>query len=236
MVNHKGFYFIPKQWLGDANIIAMDWDCKAMHLHLMSIAWQQTPKGYLLDDEIIIKKLLGNPDLIDWENRIKPQIFKSWKKTILTIENKTLSYWYQPGLIKNLNQNNINTTKEIKVRKKKNNPIEIETPLFEGFNLSKILNSKVTTTILHEQSSNKERETIWTIGVELVKKQGENEAQARAFLAKLIKDYGDKAVANSIAQLSLKPISPAEIHSYLIGILRKQQDSTKKSNRGSVSL
>ena len=48
-----GFYFIPKKWLGDATILTMDWDCKAMHFHLMCIAAQQEKQGYLIDDENI---------------------------------------------------------------------------------------------------------------------------------------------------------------------------------------
>lgn len=233
-----GFYFIPKKWLGDANIIAMDWDCKGMHLHLMAIAWQQPLKGHLIDDENLIRKLLGNPEISDWENRIKPQIFSAWKKKIVKDGNVERQYWYQPGLIKLTNEKS-NPSQTVKTpRKKKIELIEIENPEFEGFSLESLLKSKPTATILHEQSNADERQTIWTIGVQLVTKQGESEAKARAFLAKLIKDYGDKAVAGAVAQLSLKQISPAEVHSYLIGILKKQQDGSniKKTGRGSVSL
>ena len=49
-----------------------------------------------------------------------------------------------------------------------------------------------------------------------------------------------KAVAEAIAQLSIKSVPPAQIQSYLIGILNKQQDGKqlfqKKTGRGSVSL
>ena len=59
MKKDEGFYFIPKKWLGDANVISMDWDCKGMHLHLMAIAWQQPLQGYIIDDENLILKVLG---------------------------------------------------------------------------------------------------------------------------------------------------------------------------------
>ncbi len=237
-----GFYFIPKKWLGDANIISMDWDCKGMHLHLMAIAWQQNLKGYLLDDENLMRKLVGNPDKEDWENRIKPQIFAAWKKKVIKEGNIERQYWYQPGMIKTIQEKDNNSTvtssPQKTTRKKKAELIEVENPEYEGFNLESLLKSQPTATILHEQSNADERQTIWSIGVQLVKKQGESEAKARAFLAKLIKDYGDKAVAGAVAQLSLKQISPAEVHSYLIGILKKQQDGSniKKTGRGSVSL
>lgn len=238
MKKEDGFYFIPKKWLGDANVLAMDWDCKGMHLHLMAIAWQQNMKGHLLDDENLIKKLLGNPEQSDWENRIKPQIFSAWKKKVIKEGNIERQYWYQPGIIKTVKEttDSDSSAPVKKTRKKKIDLIEVENPEFEGFNLESLLKIKPTATILSEQTNSEERSTIWTIGVQLVKQQGESEAKARGFLAKLIKDYGDKAVAAAVAQLSIKQISPAEIHSYLIGILKKQQESSKKTGRGSVSL
>jgi hypothetical protein len=239
MKKEDGFYFIPKKWLGDASILAMDWDCKGMHLHLMAIAWQQDLKGYLLDDENLIRKLLGNPELSDWENRIKPQIFVAWKKKLVKIDKIERQYWYQPGMAKTIAEKEISAPTETvkKTRKKKIELIEVENPDFEGFNLESLLTDKNTATILHEKSNEEERQTIWTIGVQLVKKQGDSEAKTRGFLARLIKDYGDKAVAQAVAQLSLKQVSPAEVHSYLIGILKKQQDGNmRKNGRGSVSL
>lgn len=236
MSNKNGFYFLPKKWLGDANIIAMDWDCKSMHLHLMCIAWQQEPQGYLLDDENLLKKILGNPTEEDWNNRIKPQVFSSWKSTILELNGVKRKYWYQPGLLKN-NENN-ETTKPKKTRSKKvDNLVEFDNPDFIGFSLESILKAKPTATILHESSTEEERHSIWTIGVQILSKQDGNQSKARAFLAKLIKEYGDKSVAEAVAQLSLKQISPVEIQSYLVGILRKQQNIEKKrTGRGSVSL
>jgi hypothetical protein len=240
MKKEDGFYFNPKKWLGDASIIAMDWDCKGMHLHLMAIAWQQNMKGHLLDDENLIRKLLGNPEQSDWENRIKPQIFSSWKKKVVKEGNIERQYWYQPGIIKTVKETSGNDSEPAPVkrtRKKKTELIEVENPEFEGFNLESLLKTKPTATILHEPSNADERSTIWSIGVQLVKKQGESDAKARGFLARLIKEYGDKAVAAAVAQLSLKQVSPAEVHSYLVGILKKQQEGVKKAaGRGSVSL
>ena len=240
MKKQDGFYFIPKKWLGDANVIAMDWDCKGMHLHLMAIAWQQELKGYLIDDDKLIRKLLSNPEEKDWEERIKPQIFSAWKKKAVEENGIKRQYWYQPGIIKTTQDAEKEVITERKPRQSRKIKEEVENPEFEGFNLKSILDSKPTTTILHEQATQEERGTIWTLGIQLLKKPGDvNDNKARGMIAKLAKEYGDKSVAAAIAKLSLKPVSPVEAHSYLIGILKKQQteaDGPKKTGRGSVSI
>lgn len=242
MIKKDGFYFIPKQWLGDANIISMDWDCKAMHLHLMCIAWQQDPKGYLFFDEKLIRKLLGNPEENDWETRIKSQILSCWKTKNLTINGETKLYLYQPGIIKYLeSEAKAETPKKARAKRTtkttESNLIELDNQDISGFNLETILSKKDTTTILHETTNKEEKHNIWTIGVQILRQQGDSDGKARAFIARIIKTYGEKPVAEAIAQLSLKNVPPAEIHAYLIGILNKQQEGEKKrTNRGSVAL
>ena len=115
-----GFYFNPKRWLGDANVIAMDWDCRAMHLHLMAIAWQQEKKGFLIYDEQLLLKILNRLKDDDWDNRIKPQIMKSWKKKIISENGKNIEYIFQPGLVKNeaiKKRTRKITTKNVLIRK-----------------------------------------------------------------------------------------------------------------------
>lgn len=239
MKKEDGFYFNPKKWLGDANVLAMDWDCKGMHLHLMAIAWQQNLKGHLLDDENLIKRLLGNPDQSDWENRIRPQIFSAWKKKVIKDGNIERQYWYQPGIIKTVSEaSGTDATPVKRTRKKKIDLIEVENPEFEGFNLDSLLKIKPTVTILYEPATTEDKQNIWSMGVKLLQANGVPEGKARGFIAKLIKEYSDKEVAAALAQLSLKQVSPAEVNSYLIGILKKQQEGgfTKKTGRGSVSL
>lgn len=241
MKKQDGFYFIPKKWLGDANIIAMDWDCKGMHLHLMALAWQQEQKGHLLDDDKLIRKLLGNPDLNDWEQRIKPQIFSAWKKTTLNINGVERSYWMQPGILKTVEQVSVDKDKTPvkKTRARKKPEMVIENPDFEGFDLTILLDEKPTTTILHETVTQEERGTIWSLGIKLLQKQGESDAQVRRFIGKIIKKYGEQEVAKAIANMSLKAIAPAEAQSYLVGILNKQQTEEKikkGTGRGFVSI
>jgi hypothetical protein len=232
----NGFYFIPKKWLGDSNILAMDWDCRGMHLHLMAIAWQQTKKGFLLADDTLLRKYLNNPSDEDWK-RIKNQIFSAWKKITIIENNQNIDYLYQPGLIEN-EELKILPKKTTKRRTKKED-LKIISSDFSGFNLENILKAKATTTILYEKSNKEEKSTIWTIGIQLLQQNGESETKARSFLAKLVKDFGEKPVAQSIANLSIQNKTPIEIHSYLIGILKKQQkelESKKTTSRGMVSL
>lgn len=240
MKKDEGFYFIPKKWLGDANVISMDWDCKGMHLHLMAIAWQQPLQGYILDDENLILKVLGNPDKKDWTERIKPQVFQAWKKKAITQEGIEKNYWYQPGIIKTIEAL---TDKKPRKSRKTIDIItdEVNENAYPGFDLTNILKENFTATILHEKSNEKDKMTIWNLGVSLVKKQNESESQARAFLAKLIKQYGEKTVASVIAEISIKNIKPAEIHSYIMGMLKikvKEQETGSKqgSGRGRVVL
>jgi hypothetical protein len=221
----------------------MDWDCKGMHLHLMAIAWQQEKKGYLLDDDKIIKKLLGNPEETDWNERIKPQIFQAWKKEVVNENGLLREYWYQPGILKTTEQKLQNAepvAKKTRAKKKKLIENFEGNPEYDGFDLKLLLDAKPTTTILHETANAEQKSTIWNLGVQLVKRSNDSEATARRFIGKLIKQYGDKTVAEAIAQLSVKSVQPADPHSYLTGILNKQQiedeQKTRGTGKGRVSL
>lgn len=242
MKKEIGFYFIPKKWLGDATVLTMDWDCKAMHFHLMCIAAQQTKPGYLLDDDNIFRRLLGNPDINDWNNRIKPQVFSAWKQKVIKENGKQLNYWYQPGLLKSLTDNE-GVVAPVKKTKKKEEFLDFEDPESqqEGFNLKNLLKLKPQQTILYvkpQEATKEEKSSIWTLGVKLLSSQESDEKKIRGFLARQIKQYGDKAVAQAIAQMSLSSNNPADIFSYLVGTIKKIKDDVpvKKTGKGSVSL
>lgn len=83
------FQFYPKQYLGDDNVMLMDWDARAMHLHFMCIAWQQENPCTLPDDDELLRKWVWNPP--DWD-RLKKQIFRAWKLKD--------GYWVQEGLLR----------------------------------------------------------------------------------------------------------------------------------------
>jgi hypothetical protein len=82
------FQFYPKQWLGDDKVMAMSWDARAMHMHLICIAWQQDPPCTLPDDDLMIRRWLGNPK--KWED-LRNQIFAAWKM----VDGR----WIQKGLL-----------------------------------------------------------------------------------------------------------------------------------------
>jgi uncharacterized protein YdaU (DUF1376 family) len=83
------FQFYPKQWLGDDNVLLMDWAARGMHVHLMCIAWQQDPPCTLPDDDSIIRKWCGNPK--QW-SKLRLQILRSWKSMG--------GRWVQEGLLR----------------------------------------------------------------------------------------------------------------------------------------
>ena len=237
MKKNEGFEFIPKKWLGDAHIMAMDWDSRAMHLHLMAIAWQKEPRGYIIDDDNIIRKLLSNPDKEDWTNRIQPQIFAAWKKTILIENNIEKIYWVQPGLVSTnnkLTQVNLPINKVTRTKKIKLEELEENGP-FDGFTLSSLSKMNPKTTILFTPSTKEISSTIWTLGVTLLTKNGENEKSARGVISRWIKKYGANDVASVIAEMSLKNIQPANIISFLTKILESRVVA-KKPAKVSVSL
>jgi len=90
-----GFMFRVKQWLGDNNVMLMDWDARGMHMHFMCISWQQNPPGTLPDDDSKLRRWAHNH--AEWD-RLKSQIFSpdphqsSWK----LIDGM----WVQEALIK----------------------------------------------------------------------------------------------------------------------------------------
>jgi len=66
-----------KQWLGDNKVLAMDWDARAMHFHLLMISIQEEPPGSLPNDMAVICRWLSSPSDGVWR-RVRPQIFTAW--------------------------------------------------------------------------------------------------------------------------------------------------------------
>jgi len=234
----EGFHFNVKQWLGDDAILLMDWDVRAMHLHLMCIAWQKSPPGKLPNDERFLKKWLGNPNDEDWANRIKPQLFQGWR-----LADDTL---IQDGLAREWERQASNSEKRraaAHARWKKDPEHQTQTTLLISSDGEPILSPEsgiILSTLLKDSSSLREEATaedrvsIWSVGIKLLKHEGFSEDKVRSYLGKLIQEHGEKVVAEAVASLSLKPISPADAKSYLIGILRSE--GSKRKGRGRVAL
>lgn len=237
----EGFYFNVKQWLGDDAVLLMDWDVRAMHLHLMCIAWQKTPPGMLPAHDASLRKWLSNPDEHAWTHRIKPQLSQGWRID----EN----YWHQDGLIREWDRQASNSQKrrsaanarwhkDVETQPQNTKPVGIlslsgepATDPDSGFSLSALLKDS---SAFRSEASQDERASIWSVGVKLLRHDGFPEDKVRSYLGKLIQEHGEKIVAEAVASLSLKVISPADAKSYLVGILRS--DTTKRRGRSRVAL
>ncbi len=79
MSKSPAFQFYPRDWLGDPEIMLMDWDAKAMHLHCICIAWLHTDACALPDDDALLCRWLNIENDADWQERLKPQIFAAWE-------------------------------------------------------------------------------------------------------------------------------------------------------------
>lgn len=210
----NSFLFNPKKWLGDAKIMSMDWDVRGMHIHLLSFAAQQNLKGFLPYDEDFLIKIL-NVDKSDWANRIKNQLLNSWDFATIDDENGSILFIYQKGLVDTFS-NKTNT------RTKKSKDQNIEKNNITDKNEIKV-----------KDKDDSDKNTIWVMGVKKLVENNIAESTARGFLAKLIKKYGERNVASCIAQISIAKYEPAQLQSYMIGILNNEG---KSRGRGSVSL
>lgn len=243
-MSQKGFIVSPKKWLGDVNIIKMDWDAKAMHMQLLCYAFQQEPQGYLIEDEVLLRKLLENPTDEVWA-RVKPQLMSCWKSKSLSVDGVKQKYIYNPELIKFLKEEqdtplNVGKSslvvKEVKGKKKASTKgIEFDDNPYDGFDLTSILKLKPAVTILFERGQEVDKKNIWDLGVSILETYGDSNAKARGFLSRLVKQYGEQAVSTSIAKLSINQKPIVEIHSYLTGILQtEEKNSHKRNNRSFV--
>lgn len=232
MKKEEGFEFIPKKWLGDAHVISMDWDVKGMHITLIALSWQKEPQGYILNDDSFLRKLVGNPDIDDWNNRIKPQLLTAWEVTTLK-DNAGIEkiHLVQPGVLDTVlkkqkreeNSLSISSTPKVtKTRKKKVVLVETENPPFDGFSLSDIAKLNTKTTILFAPASEEDTVNIWSIGKQFLEKHGIEKKSSSGLLARWIKKYGSQEVAGVMVELSIKNSQPADVVSFVTSILEKR--------------
>jgi len=244
------FLFNAKQWLGDEAVLLMDWDTRAVHLHLMCLSWQQPEQGTLPNDAAKLRKWVGDPPDKFWVERIYPQLLHAWK-----VDGPVLR---QEGLIREAARQKAEQIKQAEIeemlsrvppkaaaakgRKKKvaeavGAPLarmdgEIADPdANSGFSLNSLLSSNAE---IFTRVSEEERANIWTMGTTILRYGAFDDAQVRKFLGKQIQTYGEKRVAEAIAQMSLKPVPPAEAKSFFVGLLKGVE--VKKKRRGGVAL
>ncbi len=218
-MNINNLFLTPEEYLGNAAVLSMDWECRGISWHLFMLSLQNTPTGALpYGEEQILRILQINKT--DWDDRIKKQLSYFWD---IQSEKITAKFFIQK-------------VKKTTPKKSKKHIVN------DGFQLDNLLSEKDTATILYEKSNQKEKMTIWQLGINVLG-NGENDAQIRRLLGKLIKQYSEKTVAEAITQLSLKNNQPADPQSYLIGILKKNvvaattnEPPFKGTGRGKVAI
>jgi len=72
-----------KQYLGDNKVLAMDWDVRGMHVHLLMLSIQEEPPGTIPADDAAIRRWLSLPSGSvesdrTWR-RVKSQLFPAWQ-------------------------------------------------------------------------------------------------------------------------------------------------------------
>lgn len=77
------FQWFPQQWLADANVLLMNWTARAMHFHLLQIAWQQSPPCSIPEEEGILMGWCNHPSAWregpDGTPGLWSQISRGWK-------------------------------------------------------------------------------------------------------------------------------------------------------------
>lgn len=231
MIKASKLIIDPKKWLGDNKILKMDWDVRAMHFHLILIAWQNTPQGYIEAKDIgkyLSLDLNGN----DWLNRISVQLKDVWQKKKMVNEyGIEIEYYYQSGLIKEI-EKQINPKKVVKkviekeiVSSKEVGNVE---DIGKGFLLLDIISDKND---LSEEEKKEINNLIWNVGVNLLTNEKSTHVKASAMISKLLKEYGSEKLSNGIKELSNKNILPMDNLPYLISLLKNgifKKDENKK--------
>lgn len=220
----------------DPHFLALDLDVRAMHLELMHLSWNEAKPGVLQwTSKHIIKHFKITE--ADWNNRIYHQLHHFWD-----ISEKTVS---SPFVIDLYKKTSISKKrKDASAKRWQPDPVSDFLPfpheLFiisnpTGFSLDACLNdSELFST---HTTSSLERSNIWQIGLSLITENLQDSHQiqkSRAFLGKLIREFGEQEVSYVISSLSLKPVPIAESKSYLSAMLKNR--SKKKSSSGGVVL
>lgn len=214
------------KWLGEANILTMDWDCQGMLFRLILISSQQAQQGYLPFNEALIIKVLSNPTKEDWENRIRPQLLSVLKIKQMEVDGVQGEYIYYPEYIKSIEQANGAVEKPVKKTRKKKETIDVgvelvnEEQAFQGYSLDTIIKAKATTTILYEKTTTEVNSSIWDVGVSILMPQKKDEASCRKLIGRMIKLYGASCVSAAIADISGRNLQAANMEAFFIGIIK----------------
>ena len=209
-----GFQFDVKQWLGDQNVMKMSYAERGMHLHLMCIAWQESPPCTLPDDDGLLSRWLNIAEAA-WKNVHKKTVMSAWKQ--LPDDQEGAGRWVLEGLQRSyLRQVQILASRQAAALARwqpKAEPTVEEDP----------------------------KARIWRIGIELLTPELPDQ-KARPLIGKWIKQFGDQVVAEVLAKASIDPKikQVADRYTYLTGMLsqhvRKDQQKQNGQRRGDLVL
>ncbi len=191
--------------LNDFDKLDLDLDSQILNLKLILASLEQRAFSLTNDDDELTT-LLQIPNDEQWNNRIKPQIIKTWVSNKTKINSIYVNQYLNP----------------IKVTRKDDVNI--------GFQLDDLLIENCGTTILYEASQKDEQTNIWDTGISLLINENFTASQARSFFGKLVKQYGAKNLSAAISSLITKEIPPIESKAYLIGLLKKNIPTSKNKN------
>lgn len=66
---------------------------------------------------------------------------------------------------------------------------------------------------------------MWDLAISMLSSQSTNMPANRAFVGKLIKEYGEAEVMSALTAISLRQQYPADIKSYVVGVLKKSKET-----------
>lgn len=231
MSKWKNLTIASKNWREAPQYKNLDWDARGMIIHLFSLLAEQEASSipdFL--DEANILLVLGNPDANDWNLRLKKQITigLSWK----LLNSKSGSIRKFPD---HFSASEVLCHPLLIGNKRGQHHKALDTKF--GFQITDILKFAPTSTILYTPPKEHSGDTVWDDGVKLLGRNNMSALNARVFLGKMIKQYGQNPVADAIKQMSSLKQYPADARLYMQSILQTAQKAIRaKNGRGSVSL
>ena len=97
--------------------------------------------------------------------------------------------------------------------------------------LDPLLDPAYVLTCLNTPPLTTQRPGIWDLGLRVLEHSSAKEATKRAYLGRLIKEYGEVAVGAALGEVLVKAVAPAEVKSFLLGVLKTKRDGTKSEQQ-----
>jgi hypothetical protein len=233
-----GFQFHVKNWLGDHCVMSMSYAEKGMHLHLMCIAWQESPPGSLPDDDEKISQWLGIAPLA-WNRIHKNKVMAAWKYR--TMEDGT-NRWIQEGLQRSYEKQLLTLASRQAAARTRWDGVRLAADLASSTYVNSNTMAASSDAITIEKTLQNEdvdqTAQIWEIGLTLLSTQYEK-PRARQMIGRWIKTYGETNVAQVLSELSIKAHTVADRHTYITAALSNHQKGNqvrKAAGRGDLAI